>query len=267
MLDESNSNDVAQSAFLAAVQEGLPEVVGLCAAGLVPELLRPGVQVLSKSATAAIISAIGAALGPGSSERQRYRGVRTILMALTSIVDNVNAGIPRRSDDFYAGYGDRRPEGEEFIEGALRTAASTYEESKLRVIAALIANVDLHDSISGHEAQFALKTLDRLTYAQLCMLAKLSVSAPRRDNPLPEGTRVLVAQLEVLADEGLVGLAQADGRVAHYAAVLNGGTFRQGLEKVALSEKGVRLAAALNLELLASARECDEVWEQLLDGR
>ena len=265
--DDTDAHAVTRAAIGGAVQEALPEIVGRCAAGLVPEPFQAYVHVMSQSATASIISAVGTALTSMSSDRQRLRGAATILTAFKSISAAVNDGSSRRSDEFYESKGDKRSDGEELFEGALHTAAGTYEERKLGVIASLIANVDLHESITGHEAQFALKTLDRLTFAQLCMLAKLSAKAPRPNEPIPHGPQSLVGQLEALADEGLVGIAQSDGRVAHYSAVYNGGTLRRGLANVSLTAKGERLALVLNLPLLAGSDDCGVIWEQLLAGQ
>lgn len=52
----------------------------------------------------------------------------------------------RRQDGFFSPQGERRPDGEELLEGLLRYAAETYEERKLPHLG------HLHDAISYDEA-------------------------------------------------------------------------------------------------------------------
>jgi hypothetical protein len=247
--------------------DSIPAIVAALVSGAVPPEFTILTQVASTAASTAFISAAGVALAAVGGQRQRERAVATAYMSIAAIADRVERGEERRPDEFYCPNELGRSEGEEFIEGALHIAAGTYEERKLAIISSLIANVDMRESITGHDAQFALLAVDRLTYAQLCLLAMCGVSAPRPDEPIPQGTQSLIGQLEVLADEGLVGIRQDDGHVAHYSAVLNGGTLRRGLTRVSLTQKGDNLVGVLNLTILASQSECHAVWRDLLNGK
>lgn len=253
------------SAVLAGAKQLAIELSSSVAIALIPDPFKTLASVAIPAVVAAGSQAIQNVLGVIHSDRPKIRALATAYVALVDIEGRVRDGEHRRNDDFYTPTNGRAP-GEELFEGALQIAARTYEERKLKVLANVLANTDLDQQVSGHEAQFALHIIDRLTFAQLCLLAHCSNNTPRPEDPIPDGPQFLVGQLEVLADEGLVGLRQDDGGVAHYATVFNGGTFRKGLGRVTVTDKGARLADLLGLNGLASDPGSKAIWNELLAG-
>lgn len=81
------------------------------------------------------------------------------------------AGHLPRSDGFFERRQAKLSPAEELFEGVLLKARNEYEERKLRHEAIFFANLAFAEQVSPQTAHVLLKSLDRLTYRQLCILA------------------------------------------------------------------------------------------------
>ncbi len=104
------------------------------------------------------------------SERERVRAGATAAFALTKIKKLMQDGYQPRSDGFLLSVDNRRPKAEELFEGVLLKTKNDHEEKKVKFIANIFANVVFRTDISIEEANYMLKTLNFITYRQLCFL-------------------------------------------------------------------------------------------------
>jgi hypothetical protein len=181
------------------------------------------------------------ALAPREAER-----IGAVLnLAAREIELRRESGLTVRDDGFFDADDPDDAPAAELLEGTLLRAGESYEKRKLPYLAKLFANVAFRPDVPASLAHYLLTALDRLTYTQLCLLA-LFAREDRRDElrglqrrqtewrgePPAAPSVALMAELDQLGNESLLGFVQQGGWVAHFAAVLEGGRFAPSFGKV-----------------------------------
>ena len=104
------------------------------------------------------------------SQRERARVGSVAAIAINHIKERSAEGaLPRQ--DFFMSEGEQQSTGEQLLEGVLLKARDEYERKKLPYIALFYANLVFAPAISPPVAFMLLKTLERLTYQQIILLA------------------------------------------------------------------------------------------------
>lgn len=172
------------------------------------------------------------------SPRQHARIGAVFALAAREIDNRLQEGETPRSDGFFDREGERRPDSEELLEGVLLRAGEEYEERKLPFLSRLYAEVCFRETISSGYAHHLLRLADRLSYRQLCLLALfadegreeelLSLELIRTEMGHPDlgpPEAGVIAEMDQLGTESILGFGQRDETVAHFASVVEGGTF------------------------------------------
>lgn len=241
------------------------KVVGGVAGAAIGLLGGPGAAL----AGGAVGAALGEVLASAGIEfydrvlapRQSVRAAGALAEAAVEIERRLQQGEHPRPD--FADGGADDSEAAEILEGALLTAANSYEQRKVPFIGKFYANLAFDASVSPAFANLLLKLLDRLTYGQMRVLATLGnedylesliqVGAERNEGAFRSSEGV-IAELDELSTMGLVGVGQTDGRVVPPAAVIEGGSWaHMDLYRARLTTVGQRVH-----DLLALARMSDD---------
>lgn len=240
------------------------------------ELVHIGAESLSALAAAGVGLAFGppgalavAAAAPAISRALRWAGgeIRTRLLsskeearigtafvvALGRIEERLQAAEQPRQDGLFRPGED--PEG--LLEGSLLSAARSYDEKKVPFIGAFYASFVFAADVSPVTAHYLLRLLDRLTYRQLCALAYLADPKRRSEREeiqataSEEGDRTsatLSAELNDMANLGLIGYGQEDGSVANPLGTYGGGRVSaSSLARTVPTELGNTLARMAEL--------------------
>lgn len=175
------------------------------------------------------------------------------MIALGRIEQRREAGDEPRQDGLFEPGED--PEG--LLEGSLLSAARSYEQKKVPFIGAFYSSFVFERDVSSLTAHYLLRLLDRLTYRQLCALAYLADDGRRSERErvqaaaTEEGDRTsptLSAELNDLANLGLVGYEQDGGLVANPLATYGAGQITaSSMARTALTELGRTLARMAEL--------------------
>ena len=194
---------------------------------------------------------IGAELeGRWLSPREHARVGGAFAIAASDIKSRLDAGESLREDGFLDGNDDERSEAEEVLEGMLKAAADAYEERKLPYIANIYSSIAFRPDISAAYANTLVQLASRCTWRQFVLISligeddsnfaeKLGRILEPTVSPPAEPLAAIWIDLDTLAFSGLVGVRQDDRSVAHVAAVLGGGSFRQlGWSRAALTAVG-----------------------------
>lgn len=149
------------------------------------------------------------------SHNEEIRIGTALYVALERIKEREEAGERPRADGFFDPATD--PRGA--LEGALLSAARSYDEKKVPFIGAFYASFAFDEAVTINTAHFLLTLLDRLTYEHLCALAYFADESKvgervqiQRD--AEEGTirasPALLSELFELANLGLLGAWQGN---------------------------------------------------------
>jgi hypothetical protein len=199
--------------------------------------------------------------------RSRLRSAAAFTYAADAISARLLAGDVPRTDGFFEERPGDRPPSEELLEGVLLKAADEHEEKKLRYIGFLYASVAFDDRVDAGYANYLLRLASGLTFEQLMCLVLVergkfdhdlrAIDAARDTDragvhlgrgPVPYTEHVLV-QLMDLAQTGLVGIAQPDGRAVSPNATYGGGdAFSLRLTELRRTTLGFDLARLMRLE-------------------
>lgn len=189
--------------------------------------------------------------------RQRVRIGLVYRLAAEGIQERLDSGERPREDGFFEEEADGISDAAELLEGVLLKAADEYERRKLPFMARLFVNTAFRADVDASHAHYLLRLADRLTYQQTCLLALLGTDdwreafrqaeRPHADARSERPNRALFAELDELGNQSLVGFAQKDGHVAHFAAVMDGGSFRGLSERIALMPAGRSLYDLMGL--------------------
>jgi hypothetical protein len=191
--------------------------------------------------------------------RQGARAAGALAVATVEINRRLGAGeVPRQ--DFSEASGEDS-DAAEILEGALLTAANSYEARKVPYIGKFYANLAFDADITPSYAGLLLKLLDRLTYGQLRVIATLGkpaylnalpqLAVERQEGAFRSGADV-IAEFDELSTMGLVGVAQEDGSAVPPLATWGRGTWNEiGLFKARLTASGTRVHNLLGLSDMA----------------
>jgi hypothetical protein len=194
-------------------------------------------------------------LGPRQAERI---GI-ALAAADGQVTEQLERGDDLRQDGFFDEGDPEHSPAAELLEGVLLRAANAYQQRKVPHIGWLWASLLFRPDVTPDYAHLLLRLADRLTYRQLQALAffaekansdELShLEAQRQEEghwPFADGLGIELNELG--GDLGLLGLAQADGRVIRSAGTWNGGDLeRANLWNVALTPLGRDLYELMQL--------------------
>lgn len=109
-------------------------------------------------------------LGP----RERVRIGAAIAIASEHIRARTERGERLREDGFFDQKPDGRSDSEEVSESVLTKAQKEAEEKKIKYMAYLIGNIAFSSEISAGLAHHIIKSVDTMTYRQLCILKMIA---------------------------------------------------------------------------------------------
>lgn len=115
---------------------------------------------------APIVQGAGLRLVEWVRSRQVARVATVIDLADARVSERLKAGDRPRDDGFLG-----MDPAHDFAESVLTAAEREYEKKKLPLLAELTASVVFRDDIDGPTASLCLRTVERLSYRQLCALA------------------------------------------------------------------------------------------------
>jgi hypothetical protein len=216
--EEQPANDSEVQSGRELIQLGAESLAGGAGAAAGIFLGPPG-ALAGAAAGPALVRAIAWAGRTIKSRRlshnEEVRIGTALYVALERIKEREEAGEQPRRDGFFDPATD--PRGA--LEGALLSAARSYDEKKVPFIGAFYASFVLDEAVQISTAHFLLTLLDRLTYHHLCALAYFADEnndAERAQVQLDaeEGTirasPTLLSELFELANLGLLGAWQGD---------------------------------------------------------
>jgi hypothetical protein len=164
-------------------------------------------------------------------ERAAIRVAATELIIEHDARKHEERGESHRADGFFDHRGGIRPEAEDLFEGILMTAAQTWQEAKLPLLARLFDSVAHDASVDPETAMFLAKTADQLTYRQLqglavfgrhqeheIALAAANVRKAEGEPPDPG----FAHEFDNLGDRGLVGVGGSEDGVVRNPSELMG---------------------------------------------
>src|SRR2546428_6759764 len=108
------------------------------------------------------------------AKRERERVGYIIIRACDKIKQNMDNGMKLRPDDFFDDNQGDRSAAKEIVEGILIAAQKEYQEKKLPFYSNLLANIAFHPEIDRGQANLLIRSAERLSYRQLCILSLVS---------------------------------------------------------------------------------------------
>jgi hypothetical protein len=168
-----------------------------------PKALDTGLEVTGTAAAAAggllfagPVGAIGgAAAGPAFtaglrevisrllSRREQARVQTAMNYAVSAVIERLDAEELMRSDGFFSTNDSARSAADEIVEGVLITAKRQHEERKVEYLGYLLANLAFEAEIDQPLANWLVRTVDSLSWAQLCLLSAVAQKGSRIDLP------------------------------------------------------------------------------------
>lgn len=112
------------------------------------------------------------------SEREQTRVLGVVAISANEINNRINNGEKLRDDNFFEKNNRKRSDAEEVVENIILKSQREPEEDKIQYLGYLLSNIAFDKNIGVHYAHQMIKTLEQLTYRQLCIL-KLSVNKNR----------------------------------------------------------------------------------------
>ncbi|MDQ5808113.1 MAG: hypothetical protein M3320_05495 [Actinomycetota bacterium] len=185
---------------------------------------------------------------------------------------------PRQDGFFEAGAERERPAAEELLEGVLLRAGDSYEQKRVPFLGRLYASVAFRDDVSPAYGHYLLRVADRLSYRQLALLALFAdeehrdalrrmdrhLSEARGERATPPEPATL-AELNQLGNDNLLGFRQQGGWVAHFAAVIEGGSFAGSYRNTAPTPLAQTLFEVMGLAKIPRA-EVHGLMQELAPG-
>lgn len=130
-----------------------------------------------------ISSALSESISRRLSLREKERTGALTLLARDALLRKIEAGSTLRDDEFIRRGVDGRSAADEVVEHVLLVAQRTYEERKLPHLAALLATIAVADEMDEVLANWAVATLERLSWPKLVLLALIGAN---EDAPMPD---------------------------------------------------------------------------------
>lgn len=107
------------------------------------------------------------------SPREEIRIGASFAFAIHKLQDNLQNGSQIRTDQFFDANENDRSGSEEILEGIILGAQKEYEERKVKYLGNLYANICTNSKISREQANQLIKTINNLSYRQLCIIQLL----------------------------------------------------------------------------------------------
>lgn len=168
-----------RSAIIKLIDDG-SDIAGAGATGMAASIFTTPVGGLIVGI--ASVGAIKVVKHVGKEIAKRYLGPRekirigaTATFALLKINENLQNGMPLRTDNFFSNE-NGRSKADEIFEGALLSAKNSHEEKKAKLLGAIYANIAFSD-IPADEANLVLKYVTDATYRGLLCLALIQRKA------------------------------------------------------------------------------------------
>lgn len=107
------------------------------------------------------------------SPREEIRIGASFAFAIHKLQENLKNGSQIRTDQFFDSNENDRAGSEEILEGIILGAQKEYEERKVKYLGNLYANICTNSKISREQANQLIKTINNLSYRQLCIIQLL----------------------------------------------------------------------------------------------
>jgi hypothetical protein len=104
------------------------------------------------------------------SPREEVRVGSVVAIAADSIKKRIDAGEQLRTDNFFEQNPNKRSDADEVTENVLLKSQRETEEKKIPYTAKFLSAVAFDKNISAAYAHQLIKTVEKLTYRQLCLL-------------------------------------------------------------------------------------------------
>lgn len=162
------------------------------------------------------------------SSREKERVEATFKNAIEKIKYNQDAGYTLRSDGFFDSSDTGSSDADEILEAVLIKAKNESEEKKTKYLGNIFANVAFRPDVSKSLAGFCIKTVELLSYQQLCFLAlvaKVGVlhveTLRNRDHSDPDLEVLKKEEMALhITDLGTLGLIKGTGSWTDTLSVL-----------------------------------------------
>ena len=201
------------------------------------------------------------------SNREEMRIGKTAWVALKEIRRRLDEGqVPRKDwsqQNEERGWSD----AEEIFEGVLLKAKNEHEEKKAKILGILFANTAFDESITLGEANHLVKTLEGLSYRQLCIMSYFGT--PQKLRPTQKirpRTVLLQHDLINLNQRGILGRKTASVSPSHPNAFSSSFTWSTtNLKVIGLSARGKEYYRMYDLDGL-DYEDVDTLIEDLTEG-
>jgi len=107
------------------------------------------------------------------SPREEIRIGASFAFAIQKLQENLEKGAQIRTDQFFDSNENNRADSEEILEGIILAAQKEYEERKVKYLGNLFANICTNSKIGREQANQFIKTINNLSYRQLCIIQLL----------------------------------------------------------------------------------------------
>ena len=113
--------------------------------------------------------------------REKVRAGAAMSLAVAGIRKRLENGESPREDDFFEKTPTNRSNFEEVIESTLKKVMDTTEEPKIKFMANLTENIVFEEDLDMDTYRQILKSLDELSYRQLCIIKLISLEDQKVD--------------------------------------------------------------------------------------
>jgi hypothetical protein len=197
------------------------------------------------------------------SYREQVRIGAVTTLAIEKIKGKLDAGEKPRNDGFFETRKSAlRPDAEEVFEGVLLKSKNEHEEKKVKIFANTFANIAFAPDLKVGEANHILRTIESVTYRQICLLSlfhqkpKMQDVVLQEDNYskfqgfIPYETISTLQETYQLYNLGLVGCRLAPpgeaGPTGHHEALLGWDDVEP--QKMELTSLGERYYVLMDLD-------------------
>ncbi len=200
------------------------------------------------------------------SQREKLRIGASVTYSINKVDFYLSQGLAPR-EDFFGSVPRKRAKAEELLEGILIDCKQEYEESKIKYISNIFANVIFDTEISLSEANFRLSLAEGMTYRQFCILS-LFLNKERKgiilnNNDYMKGVsslelRSILLEIYDLYNRGLIESYEADKGLAYNLS----GILTINPNKLRLTKHGTRQSQFMSFEDMSDS-EYNDIMNQL----
>lgn len=173
-MEDQNSKENKENVIVEIIQTG-SEMGGSVGGALIGVLLAGPAGGVIGGAAGPLLTRLF--IKAGKEIRQRFFGERekirvgfTYGVGYQKVTLRLKKGDLIRSDDFFDNSEINRSTAEEILEGVIKSAEKEFEEKKLKFYGNLLANICFTANVNKDKAHYFLRTVQNLTYKQLCIL-------------------------------------------------------------------------------------------------